>query len=73
MLTELVKTSNKFSKNLKSIGCISENNLKYFSYDFQEASNLWKFYMLTKIHKSLSDAPGWPVILNFGTPPEKVS
>ena len=73
MLTESVKTNNKFSKNLKSIGCISENNLKYFSYDFQEASNLCKFYLLTKIHKRLSDVPGWPVISNFGTPPEKVS
>ena len=30
MLTELVETSNKFLKNLKARGCISEKNLKYF-------------------------------------------
>ena len=30
MLTELVETSNTFFKNLKSRGCISEKDLKYF-------------------------------------------
>ena len=34
MLTELVETSNKFLKNLKARGCISEKNLKYFSCKF---------------------------------------
>ena len=68
MLTELVQTSNKFFKNLKATGCISENNLKYFSYEFKKTSTLGKLYLLPKIHKRLPDVPGRPVISNCGTP-----
>ena len=73
MLTELVETSNKFFKNLKSRGCISEKYLKYFSWEFKKTSNLGKLYLLPKIHKRLSDVPGRPVISNCGTPTERVS
>ena len=73
MLTELVETSNKFFKNLKSRECISEKNLKYFSYESKKTSNLGKLYLLPKIHKRLSDVPGRPVISNCGTPTERVS
>ena len=73
MLTELVETSNTFFKNLKSRGCISEKDLKYFSYEFKKTSNLGKLYLLPKIHKRLSDVPGRPVISNCGTPTERIS
>ena len=33
-MTELVETRNKIFKNLRARGCISEKNLKYFSYEF---------------------------------------
>ena len=35
--------------------------------------NLGKLYLLPKIHKSLENGPGRPVISNCGTPTEKVS
>ena len=73
MLTELVGICNKFFKNLKARGCISEKSLKYFSYEFKKTSNLGKLYVLPKIHKPLSDVPGRPVISNCGTPTERVS
>ena len=73
MLTELVETSNEFFKNLKTRGCISEKNLKYFSYEFKKTFHLGKLYLLPKIHKRLSDVPGRPVISNCGIPTEKVS
>ena len=73
MLSDLVDTSNKFFKGLKTKGCISEKNLKYFSYEFKKACNLGKLYLLPKIHKRLSDVPGRPVISNCGAPTEKVS
>ena len=62
MLNDLVETSNKFLKNLKARGCISEKNLKYFSYEFKKTSNLAKSYLLPKIHRCLPDVPGRPVI-----------
>ena len=73
MLAELVETSNRFLKNLKTRGCISEKNLKYFSYKFKKTSNLGKLYLLPKIHKRRSDVPGKPVIPVCGTPTEMVS
>ena len=73
MLSDLVDTSNKFFKSLKTKGCLSEKSLKYFSYEFKKACNLGKLYLLPKIHKRLSDVPGRPVISNCGAPTEKVS
>ena len=35
--------------------------------------NLGKLYLLPKIHKTLLNEPGRPVISNCGTPTEKVS
>ena len=52
---------------------ISEKELKYFSYNFKNASCLGKMYLLPKIHKRLHDVPGRPVISNCGTPTEKLS
>ena len=52
---------------------ISEKELKYFSYNFKNTSCLVKMYLLPKIHKTLNDVPGRPVISNCGTSTEKFS
>ena len=73
ILTGLVERSNKLLNYLCSRKFISEKELKYFTYSFKKATNLGKLYFLPKIHKRLSSVPGRPVILNYGTPTEKVS
>ena len=73
ILSQLVDCSNRFFKNLKMKGHITEKELKYFSYEFKKTCNLGKLYLLPKIHKSLENVPGRPVISNCGTPTEKVS
>ena len=72
ILTGLVKKSNKVFNRLRSHRLISETELKYFTYNFKKAANLWKLYFLPKIHKKLANVPGRPVISNCGTPSEKV-
>ena len=59
--------------NLKRKGSISEKEMKYFVYDYKNASNLGKLYFLPKIHKRLSNVSGRPVISNCGTPTQKAS
>ena len=73
MLSNLVDTSNKFFRGLKTKGFIAEKELKYFTYEYKKACNLGKMHILPKIHKILSDVPGRPVISNCGMPTEKVS
>ena len=73
MLSNLVDTSSKFFRSLKTKGFIAEKELKYFTYEYKKACNLGKMYLLPKIHKRLSDVPGRPVISNCGMPTEKVS
>ena len=46
---------------------------KYFKFNFQEATNVGKFYLIPKIHKSLSKVPGLPVISNCGILTEIIS
>ena len=65
--------SNKFFRDLKKKACISDKNLKHFTYEYKKATNLGKMYLLPKIHKRLENVPGRPVISNCGTPTEKVS
>ena len=72
-LSELVDKSNHFFKGLKTKGCITDKNLKYFTYQYKKACNLGKLYILPKIHKRLSGVPGRPVISTCGAPTEKVS
>ena len=72
ILSQLVDCSNRFFKNLKMKGHITEKKLKYFSYEFKKSCNLGKLYLLPKIQKSLEKVPGRPVISNCGTPTEKV-
>ena len=73
ILTDLVAKSNKIFKRLCIHKLISEKEFKYFTYNFEKATNLRKSYFLPKIHKRLSSVPGRPVISNCGTPTEKVS
>ena len=47
--------------------------MKYFVYDYKNASNLGKLCFLPKFHKRLSNIPGRPVVSNCGTPTEKAS
>ena len=51
---------------------ITEKELKYFSYEFKKSCNLGKLYLLPKIHKSIKNVPGRPVISKCGAPTEKV-
>ena len=73
MFCELVTESNGFFKDLRRSGCMTEKELKYFSYEYNRITNLGKLYLLPKIHKRLENIPGRPVISNCGTPTEKVS
>ena len=73
ILSDLVENSNKLFQGLKRKGSITEKELKYFLYNYKNACNLGKLYLLPKIHKRLFNVPGHPVISNCGTPTEKAS
>ena len=73
ILRDLIETSIKMFLKLKRKGSISEKKMKFFVYNYKNASNLGKLYFLPKIHKGLSNVPGRPVISNCGTPTEKAS
>ena len=45
ILSHLVDCSNRFFKNLKMKGNITEKELKYFSYEFKKSCNLAKLYL----------------------------
>ena len=55
------------------MGCISDNTLKYFTYEFKNFTNLRQLYLLPKIHKRLENVHGRPIISNCGSPTEKAS
>ena len=73
LLSQLIEKSNSFFRSLCDKKLISEKELRYFLFNFKNASCLGKMYLLPKIHKWLLDVPGRPVISNCGTPTEKVS
>ena len=73
MLSDLVDKSNKFFKILHSRKCITEKELKYFSYQFKKTTNRGNLYLLPKIHKGLSNIPGRTFISNCRAPTEKAS
>ena len=66
-LQELADYSNKLFKSLKMKGSITEKELKYFTVGLKKTTNLYKLYLLPKIHKRLENVPGRPVISNCGT------
>ena len=73
ILTGLVEKINKNFNRLCSHRLISGSELKYFTYNFEKATSLEKFYFLPEINKRLGNVPGRPVISNCRTPTEKVS
>ena len=73
LLTDLAESSNQIFHSLKSKGSITDKQRKYFLYNYKNATNLGKLYLLPKIHKRLSNVPERPVISNCGTPTERAS
>ena len=47
--------------------------MKYFTYEFKKANKFDKIYLLPKIHRSLHNVLGIPVISNCESPTEKFS
>ena len=72
-LIDLVDKSNIIFVDLERRNIIQEKEKNYFKFNFKKATNVVKFYLLPKIHKSLSKVPGCPVISNCGMPTEKIS
>ena len=60
IISQLVDCSNRFFENFKMKGHITEKELRYLVM----SCNLGKLYLLPKIHKSLKNVSGRPVIFN---------
>ena len=76
MLSLLVDKCDKVFQSLSKKKHISEKavkELKYFTCNSKNTTNLGKLYFLPKMHKRLFNVPGRTVISNCGTPTEKVS
>ena len=73
ILSDLVASSNKIFKILERKGAISEKKMKYFLYEYKNATNLGKLCFLPKIDSKLFNVPERPVISNCGTPTGKGS
>ena len=41
-------------------GCISDQTLKYITYEYKKSTNLGKVYLLPKIHERINNIPGRP-------------
>ena len=65
--------SNTMFSKLKKRDYITEKQLKRFSHEYRKATNFGKLYFLPKIHKSLHNVPGLPVISYCCTPTENCS
>ena len=57
-------------QNYAREGKITQANLKYLK---GKSLNLGRFYLLPKIHKSLVEVPGKPVVSNCGTSTERIT
>ena len=65
-LVDSVDKSNKIFVDLERRNIIHEKEKNYFKFNFKKATSVGTFFLLPKIHKSLSKVPGRPVILNCG-------
>ena len=70
LIPNLTSKSNRLFESLKQRQLITEKEFKYFRFEFKKTCNLGKLYLLSKIHKRLSNVPGRPVISNCGAPTE---
>ena len=70
MLEDLAETSNQLFRNLKNKKK-GESQKKNFTIDFRKATKPGKLYLLSKLHKGLSEVPDRPVISVCGTPTKK--
>ena len=73
ILSKLAEMSNKVFNSLKKRGYLTENQLKFFSYEYRKDADLCKLCFFPEIHKRLNNVPEQPVIKNCGTPTEKCS
>ena len=64
LIQVLTKSNNKIFRDLSNGGFITDEELKYFSFDHKRACNLEKLYLLPKIYKRLFNVTGRPVIFN---------
>ena len=72
-VSSLIKESNNMFNKLHKQGSISNDEFKYFSYDFKNLCALGRLFFSPKIHKRLRNVPGRPVISNCGIPTERAS
>ena len=70
-LVDLVDKSNKIFVDLERRNIIQEKEKNYFKFNFKKATNVGKFYLLPKIHKSLSKVPGPRQFQTVGCPHKK--
>ena len=70
---KLVEKSNSMFEELKKKTVITEKEKNYFKFNLKKATNVGKLCLQPKIHKRIRNVPGCPVILDCGTPAEKVS
>ena len=64
LIQVLTKSSNRIFRDLSNGGFITDEELKYSSFDHKRACNLEKLYLLAKIYKRLFNVTGRPVIFN---------
>ena len=69
-LTETIELLERALNNLKAMNSISDQNYKAM---LQTDARLATFYMLTKIHKNLTNSPGRPIMSGNGHPTEWIS
>jgi peptide-methionine (R)-S-oxide reductase len=70
--TQIAKSSNALVDKLKSNDCIDESTARWALMDISLVRT-HQFYMLPKIHKSVIDPPGRPIVSGVNGPTENLS
>ena len=66
ILPDLFEKRITMFRNLRRKGVISEKELKYFSFEYREATNLGKLYLLPKIHKRFKKVSNLKPVMQSG-------